>query len=326
MAARRYILNRASLPLHYEFTLLGNRVALDTNSAVLISLVARSSEEGLPRSKPALTIRVLEDPSLPAGAGERLHFRGLHHLVFAWIGPGNFFTFDLLRGTVGGVVSPAVAGSALFWNRRLLPIAAGVLGTNLGVAPIHAACLEKKGRGLLIGGLSGAGKSTLSVALARRGFTLVSDDWTYLSRPLSSGAPLIARGLSAPVKLLPDAVTHFPELEGRRPERALNGELAFELDPAEYWHCGTKREAGPRTVLFLERKSEPGSQFLRRDPGEARSFFERQGERLPEELPEVGAARAAVLEGLSRCECWALRTGDPPARAAELVEQFLEAN
>jgi hypothetical protein len=326
MDVGRYMLSRASLPLHYEFSLLGRRVALETNSAALVSLAARSSEDGLPRSKPALTIRVLEDPSFPAGPEERLHFRGLHHLVFAWIGPGNFFTFDLLRGTVAGVVSPAVARNALFWDRRLLPISAGVLGTNLGVAPIHAACLEKNGKGLLIGGLSGAGKSTLSVALARRGFSLVSDDWTYLSRAADSVWPLIARGLAAPVKLLPDAVAHFPELGSRRPERSLNGELAFELDPVECWHCSTRREAGPRTVLFLERKAEPGSQFLRRDPGEARSFFERQGERLPQELPEARAARAAVLEGLSRCECWALRTGDPPARAAELVEQLLEAN
>ena len=326
MLDRQYVLHRTRLPLHYEFPLLGNRVALETNSAALLSLAARSGDDGLPRTKPTLTLRILEDPAFPPGPDGRLHFRGLHHLVFAWIGAGNFFTFDLLRGTVAGVVAPAVAASAPFWDRRLLPIAAGVLGSNLGVAPIHAACLEKDGKGLLIGGLSGAGKSTLSVALARRGFALVSDDWTYLSRPAASGAPLVARGLAAPVKLLPDAVAHFPELESRRPERALNGELAFELDPAECWPCRTRKEAEPKTVLFLERKREPGSQFLRRDPGEAGSFFERQGERLPDELPEASTARSALLAGLSRCACWTLRTGDPPARAAELVERFLEGH
>ena len=326
MLRAQYLLNRTSLPLHCEFALLGSRVALETNSAALLSLAARSGDECLPRGGPALTLRAFEDPHFPLGPEDRLHFRGLHHLVFAWIGPGNFFTFDLLRGAVCGVVSPEVAASARFWDRRLLPIAAGVLGTNLGVAPIHAACLEKDGRGLLIGGLSGAGKSTLSVALARRGFALVSDDWTYLLRPAARGARLIARGLGAPVKLLPDAVAHFPELGSRRPERALNGELAFELDPAECWQFRTRREAEPKTVLFLERKREPGIQFLRRDPGEARSFFEGQGERLPEQLPDARTARSALLQGLSGCSCWTLRTGDPPARTAELVEQFLEAH
>jgi serine kinase of HPr protein (carbohydrate metabolism regulator) len=47
---------------------------------------------------------------------------------------------------------------------------------------LHASCVAKDGRAVLLCGRSGAGKSDLALRLIDRGATLVSDDYTVLKR------------------------------------------------------------------------------------------------------------------------------------------------
>ncbi len=60
---------------------------------------------------------------------------------------------------------------------------------------IHASCVARFGRGVLIRGDSGAGKSTLALQLINVGWMLVADDYTELSHEVGQ---LIAR---APARL-----------------------------------------------------------------------------------------------------------------------------
>lgn len=46
---------------------------------------------------------------------------------------------------------------------------------------IHASCVEKEGRGILLRGHSGASKSSFALTLINRGFTLVADDQVRVS-------------------------------------------------------------------------------------------------------------------------------------------------
>lgn len=63
----------------------------------------------------------------------------------------------------------------------------------LGAFALHAAVVAREGRGCLIVGPSGAGKSTLTLALARLGWQLVSDDSVLLVRaPDRSGLRVLA--------------------------------------------------------------------------------------------------------------------------------------
>jgi len=268
---------------------------------------------------------VLLDPSLPGDRDVKTqtHFRGLHHFVFATIGTHELFTFDLLRRRVVGAVSTASAGDPLFWNSHWLPITVGVMGTTVGVVPLHSACLERNGQGLLLAGLSGVGKSTLSVALARLGFSLISDDWTYISQEADE---LIAHGLAAPVKLLPDAIHHFPELQGRTPKQWFNGELAFELGPEEICQAPAISDSRPRWLMFLERSPVSGCDFAPCSAADAREFFESSAERLPDELPEASAIRSAMIRAVASCECWWVRSGESPQVTAEAVSRFCERN
>jgi hypothetical protein len=325
IVTKLHLINRAALPLRADLLIAGAHCALATNSAEVLRSVSRwRCSSRLPSSR-TFEMEVLLDSSLPCNRDVRTqtHFRGLHHLVFATIGTHEVFAFDLLRRRVVGAVSAASASDAIFWNSHWLPITVGVMGTTVGVVPLHSACLERDGEGLLLAGVSGAGKSTLSVALARCGFSFISDDWTYLSQEEDE---LVAHGLSAPVKLLPDAIQHFPELKGRTPKTWFNGELAFEVDPEDICRAPAKPNSRPRWLMFLDRSSTPGCDFAPYSTADASEFFEKSAERLPEELPQASAARSAMIRAVANCESWRVRSGESPQATAEAISRFCERN
>jgi HPr Serine kinase C-terminal domain len=320
-----HIVNRAGLPLRADLLIAGAYCNFATNSEQILESVSRWRSPGQPPSERTFEMNVLLDSSLPChqGVQTRTHFRGLHNLVFATIGNYELFTFDLLRKQVVGAVSLASAADTTFWNSHWLPVTVGIMGTTVGVVPIHSACLDLDGKGLLIAGVSGAGKSTLSMALTRRGFSLISDDWTYVCN--ESGG-LIAHGLSAPVKLLPDAVQHFPELSCRTPQMSFNGELAFEIAPEEFCRNAAALRSRPRWLMFLERTSAPGCNFAPYDADDAQVFFESSAERLPDQIPDASMARSAVIRSLASCAAWRVRTGESPQVTADAIRQFCERN
>jgi len=142
-------LDRMTLPFHAEFSLAGLRCFLSTNSPdVLLLSVPWQAIRG-PSEVHSFQMEVIEDPSLASHTPAIPHFRELGHLVFALLEPRSFFGFDLLRSRVMGAMSPAAARDSYFWNVQLLPIAIGMLGTTMGVAPLHCACLERNGGGRL---------------------------------------------------------------------------------------------------------------------------------------------------------------------------------
>jgi hypothetical protein len=248
------------------------------------------------------------------------HFRGLRHVVTASFGSDNIFVFDILRRTVTASISFRAAREFRFWKEKLIPISLGVLGAAMGVVPMHCACLESDGDGLLIAGSSGAGKSTLSVALSQEGFNYVSDDWTYISRSRSS---VVAHGTSAPVKLLPDAVSHFPCLRRYKPQMSMNGELAYEIDIAETFGARVERACEPRWLIFLERSQQSGAKFTPVASSKARSYLESSIERLPAQLSEASAMRNLTVETVSRLPCWLFQYGGTPEFAARQLRAFV---
>jgi hypothetical protein len=323
VVTKLYTLGSDVLPLHAELLLARVRCILATNSEEVLSCVSHwLSADPSPYSLgQPIHMEILMDSSISRHRSAKPHFRGLRHMVFATFGAQEVFAFDLLRRSVVGAVSRATARDSSFWNTQLLPIMVGVMGTTVGVVPLHSACLDRDGKGLLIAGMSGAGKSTLSVALAQREFSLVSDDWTYVSKDGNSD-DLIASGLSVPVKLLPDAVRHFAELKAFTPKVSLNGELAFEVDPTKVFHSDVKRNSSPHWLIFLERDDRPGCDFIPHSPADAREFYERSAERLPQELPEAAAKRSEIIRSVTSRECFRVRSGESPQKTAEEIDRF----
>jgi hypothetical protein len=312
--------NRQTLPFRTEFVVAGTRCVLATNSfEVLQSAAGWQQGTHLCRSA-SFEMEVFVDSAMDNTADQAAFFRGHRHLVFALLPPRSFVTYDLLRRRVHGTLSVAAARDRFFWNNLLLPITIGVLGTTVGVVPLHCACLDHSGNGLLVAGVSGAGKSTLSAAMAGCGFSFVSDDWTYISK---EGATLIAHGLSSPVKLLPDTVRFFPHLRHFAPRTTLNGELAYEIDPSRTGGFAVKQTSHPRRIFFLERTSNLSCYFVPCRSDYVRNFFEKNAERLPDELVEAKAFRTSIIQTLSSCPAWILRTGESPQKTAEAIGDFV---
>ena len=268
-------------------------------------------------------MEIIVDCRLEAAVERPAYFRGNGHLVFGFLPPGSFISYDLRRKYVRAVLSTKAARDDSFWRSLLIPITIGILGITVGVVPLHCACLEQNGNGLLISGDSGVGKSTLTAALMQRGFAFISDDWTYFSKEQSA---LVAHGLFSPIKLLPDAVQFFRELGELTPAIFLNGELAYEVDPARFAGSTTKNTSRPSKIFFLERTSHPGCHFVPCPSASIRDFFEKSAERLPDELIDAKTLRTSLIGTLSALPSWVLRTGESPQRTSEAIDHFILEN
>ena len=157
-------------------------------------------------------------------------------------------TRDRLRITVGdrvcAVCEPATGVARVFVQSPqpsdlyLLshPVMSLVLMEVLkrrGLYPLHAAGLALEGHGVLLAGTSGAGKSTLSVALARGGFSFLSDDTVFLE----ADAPRWrVRAFPDQIDLCADTVDLFPELRDisgtELPPAGANGRSALKRSMA----------------------------------------------------------------------------------------------
>jgi hypothetical protein len=312
-------IDRIDLYYLMELCFAGAACDLSTNSRELVGVLESLSISIGDAVSSGFSMRIVVDESSDEATGEP-HFRGLHHVVTASFGGSNVFVFDILRRTLIARVSAAVARDVGFWKEKMIPITLGVLGAAMGLVPVHCACLELEGDGLLIAGASGAGKSTLSVSLSKVGFNYVSDDWTYISR---LGAGVVAHGTSAPVKLLPDAVEHFRSLQRHRLRHSMNGELAYEVDIAEAFGARVERACKPRWLIFLERTQGAGAAFAPMLPAEARSYVNSSVERLPPQLYEAGAMREQTIELVALLPTWRFRYGGTPQFAAKELLEFV---
>ncbi len=312
--------SRQTLPYRTDFQIAGAHCLLTTNSPEVLRVTSRWRQAGAAPNFNSFEMEILVNSTASECGDPSPHFRGLRHLVFVFLPERCFLTYDLLRRRVCGVISPEVAGDATFWDSLLIPITVGILGATLGIAPLHCACLDRDGSGVLIAGVSGAGKSTLAAALAQRGFAMVSDDWTYMSR---QGASLTARGLFAPVKLLPNSTQFFPCLDELSPKKTLNGELAYEFDPGATLKCAVKDLSHPCWLFFLERTAAADCQFVPCRPEYVRDFFEHNAEKLPAELAAASRDRSQIIRQVSTHPAWILQTSKTPHQTAEAIDGFL---
>jgi hypothetical protein len=249
-------------------------------------------------------------------------FRARGHFAFARFTRCDSFWFNLRTREVYGTCTPRLAEDSRRWSAHIFPALLGILSAAIGVAPIHAGCLARDGRGVLLTGNSGAGKSTLAIALARRGYALLSDEWTYLAGVGQAGASrkVFAWGLPVPIKLLPDASRFFPELLSYAPNMSLNGEVAYEVWPDECFGVLRQMRSCVNTIVLLEQSRDPGCRFTRISAAEGTEHLSAALEPLEGPLAGHYKRQLQLIQHLAHASCLRLSFNGHPDDVAEALD------
>ncbi|MGA2984373.1 MAG: hypothetical protein ABSG32_11175 [Terriglobia bacterium] len=315
-----FLCQEAQTPLLESYVMAGVIVSIASNSEDILA-AARDCfcPVGTPSSEPRLHLRFWVDPN---GSTQppwpKPYFGGLDHLVYGAFEPHSSMLMDLRKLRAIGRFSPAMAADHTYWQTVVFPSVVTVLGAAAGVTPLHCACVVRNESGLVLAGLSGAGKSTLSFALARKGFSFLSEDWTYFSQ---REGEVVAWGLPTPVKLLPDVARFFPELRSLESVTTLNGERAYLVDAAAGGGLPRRRFCQPRWLVFLECRAARMFRLSRMRSREAVARLERD---LLPQTPEAEKFQRTTIAALAERECWRLEFGGPPEATASALTYFCD--
>lgn len=118
-------------------------------------------------------------------------------------------------------------GQHRFFGTALMTVVAAVLSAENQQLVHAASLLDRTGKAVLFCVRSGGGKTTTSLALARDGFALLTDDASVL-KPMAGG--FVVWGLQRPLKVHRHTVEMLPWLPSLHDEWDINGEKAYSLD------------------------------------------------------------------------------------------------
>jgi hypothetical protein len=193
---------RARAPARRCMQILGARFEFESRSPRLLELVD-SAYAGLPQHRlggavPKLRVRLestAREPTGHARAPPPLRtLSGAGFLCGATARSGFVAVSPEARSALV-VVPQEMLGYAYHTRYELIEFAVFTLAQRVqGLVPLHAACVGRGGRGMLLMGGSGAGKSTLALHCLLQGFEFLSEDSTFVA-PNSMRATGIANFL-----------------------------------------------------------------------------------------------------------------------------------
>jgi hypothetical protein len=287
------LLCNMELPHRGIFYPLGYPVEIVTNNRIVLQAADESFGHGrLARTKATLQVHI----GVTSGGGcecppepTRREYNHLYSLV---ADADNQALLDLKSCINFTWVTKATANNRTYFRYNFLEKAVYLLLGSSVVTDLHAACIAKNGRGILLIGDSGAGKSTLAYACARAGWTYTSDDTSYLIN--DSDVPRVI-GHAHRVRFRPSAKALFPELEHFRQTPRLEGKPSIEVSISELPVPHSATEAIVNSIVYLNRHPSGAGRLHRLPKGTAT-------QRTCRELYSAGEIRAKhenILRSLS---------------------------
>lgn len=306
---------------------LGYPVRIETNDARVVESLGTAFGPGLP-AEPAtddavvrvLTHAVAEEPGF---SPRQPLIRRQGELFSIVAGRATAVSGDARSGFAFGFVSDEAATHEAFLREGVVMGAAFCLLAPRFVTVVHAGCVARDGRALLLRGDSGAGKTTLTYAAVRRGYQLLAEDATYVldaragaTGPLSNALRL--RGVPWSMHLLSDARELFPELADEPVRERLSGERKLRVDIAARFPGRAAEEAALGPTVFVAR-GPGGSPRLTKLPRadalarlDATAIYEERLVARERGLWDAFLARPAYL----------LETGDDPEANAAMLDEI----
>ena len=300
----------ASLPLDSVYYPLGFPLHIATNSEHVLHAAAESWGDYAPVFDTApLRIRVAISPG-PAASAPPV-YTGQENLMLMASDPANVAACDSARGFAFCRLSAATAAERAFTAYYFLEAMAYHLLTQLYITPLHAACVSRDGRGVLLCGESGAGKTTLAYACVRRGWTYISDNESWLVRESS---PPVVLGNPYRIRFRETAGGLFPELRTATPELHANGKMSINLKTATLAEMRVAARCQVHSLALLAR----GSVSAGFAPASAETALALLLSTVPMYEPRVACAHRESLARLAALPAVTLSYDSPGSGVAQL--------
>jgi hypothetical protein len=224
--------------------------------------------------------------------------------LLTWIvDANNYGIANLERCTTQIVLSDQVAQNRQYLRYFLLAPSPLCHIVTRYVTAIHAGCVARNGRGVLLCGDSGAGKSSLSYACARAGWTFVSDDASFF---LNNGTERLVTGNCYQIRFRSTARTLFPELEEIEITPRAAGKPSIELATALLPQITSAQTAQVDFLVFLNRRAGYRSELVPYRKDVARHAIRQRLYGSVESL----AMQYLALERLLKADLFELRYSD----------------
>jgi hypothetical protein len=292
------------LPLETNVNALGFPLRLLTNSPHIIK-ATDESWAGYPQlfTDKSLEFRVIvsDDESLES-ATDLVPSRAQGHLLHILSDSNNFALCDMEKGFACFWLAPATARKREFFRYYYLLNALYIMLWHTHLTSVHAACVARNGRGVLLCGDSGAGKTCLSFACARRGWDFVTDESVSLVR---RSPEHVVVGGTRHLHFRESALAILPELRGRLARVLPTGKLSVEVRSDEFSDIRRIVQSPVAAVVFLNRA--PGGP-ARLVPMSGQDAFERLERELP--LMERMEDHRTALQRLAKVAPFELRYRD----------------
>ena len=243
---------RVELPFKEMFYPLGFPLEVETNSEVALRAFAECWQGFVKLfDTPPFRFRVLVKESDSSECPPRPASRIQEHLTCHLADSENYAISDFAQGlSILWLTQAAVSHRSYLRQCFIDPTVMMQLSMSY-TTPIHAACVDMEGCGVLLCGDSGAGKSTLSYACAQAGWTYITDEASFV---VNSRQDRLVVGNPHQARSRPTAQHFFPELAGQQiTQRGKGGKFSFELLTSSTQNIVTSYITRVNHVVFLNR-------------------------------------------------------------------------
>lgn len=310
------------LPLRGMYYPLGFPVEILTNSRAVLAAAEVSwgkIQRRLDEQPVRICVGVLEGTSSECPPAPVV--RGRSHLITSTADAENFAVCDLRAGYAYCWLTRAAAENTPYLRYHFLEAAALTLTSYLYTTPLHAACVELNGQGVLLCGDSGAGKSSLAFACAQRGWTFLSDDATSIARKHHGR---IVIGNPHQMRFRESAVELFPVLRKWPVTTRATGKLAIELPTESLPDIHTAWQTEIHHIVFLNRKGADPPSLTPYPESKARKWFEQEICYGEDEIRELQRSSLRELLTAEINELHYSDLGWAVERLETMVEQYTE--
>lgn len=230
--------------------------------------------------------------------------RAQQNIIVRIADAANFYIVDLHQGFSFGWLNTAAISHRNYLKYHFLEAAALAHIANRHAAPVHAACVDWQGRGVLLCGDSGAGKSSLAFACARAGWTYVTDDASFLPNGESERRVV---GNCHLVRLRPSAIELFEEVADQPiTPRVTTGKPSIEIRLVTMPKIRRAPSSNVEYIVFLNRRNSRIQELVPFPMDAARSYIHKHLNGM-EDLRSVDRLLTARIFELRYCDLdWAV--------------------